>query len=172
MDHRAAPTISSPLVARVLDHAVHRGASFVGAMVIGTRGGRHADQPGRPAAGGRCWSTSSFFRNIPLLCLLFLVAFGLPDIGVLFNALHHAPSSAMAMFSGAFVCETDPHRHQHRPGRSGRGRPLASGLTFSQSMRFVILPQALRSMVQPLVNVWIGDAARVRRWPRRSPFPS
>ena len=34
----------------------------------------------------------------------------------------------------------------------------AIGLTFTQSLRHVILPQALRTMVQPLVNIFIGVA--------------
>ena len=34
----------------------------------------------------------------------------------------------------------------------------AIGLTFVQSLRYVILPQAFRTMVQPLVNVFIGVA--------------
>ena len=32
----------------------------------------------------------------------------------------------------------------------------AIGLSFTQVLRFVILPQAFRAMVQPLVNVFIG----------------
>ena len=95
-----------------------------------------------------------FFRNIPLLCLLFLVVFGLPDIGVLFN-LYNSAVIAMAMFSAAFVCESiRTGINTVQVGQAEAARSI--GLTFAQSMRFVILPQALRSMVQPLVNVWIG----------------
>src|SRR6195952_1946756 len=91
-----------------------------------------------------------FFRNIPLLCLLFLVVFGLPDIGGLFN-LYNSAVIAMAMFSAVFVCESSRTGiHTVQVGQSEAARSI--GLTFGQSMRFVILPQAVRSMVQPLVN--------------------
>ena len=62
---------------------------------------------------------------------------------------------AMAMFSGAFVCESVRSGiNTVAVGQAEAARSI--GLTFAQSLRFVILPQAFRSMIQPLVNVWIG----------------
>ena len=127
--------------------------SFIGAMVIGTLVAVMRISPVAPLrAVGLVYV--EFFRNIPLLCLLFLVVFGLPDIGVLFN-LYNSAVIAMAMFSGAFVCESiRTGINTVQVGQAEAARSI--GLTFAQSLRFVILPQALRSMVQPLVNVWIG----------------
>ena len=96
-----------------------------------------------------------FFRNIPLLCLLFLVVFGLPDIGLLFslyNSAVHRHGDVLAARSSASRIRTGINTVQ--VGQAEAARSI--GLTFGQSLRFVILPQALRSMVQPLVNVWIG----------------
>src|SRR6478736_1547193 len=116
--------------------------SFIGAMVIGTLVAVMRISPVAP------------LRAVGLLCLLFLVVFGLPDIGVLFN-LYNSAVIAMAMFSGAFVCESIRSGiNTVQVGQAEAARSI--GLTFGQSLRFVILPQALRSMVQPLVNVWIG----------------
>jgi glutamate transport system permease protein len=127
--------------------------SFLGAMVIGTVVAVLRISPIAPLrAVGLVYV--EFFRNIPLLCLLFLVVFGLPDIGLLFS-LYNSAIIAMAMFAGAFVCESiRTGINTVQVGQAEAARSI--GLTFTQSLRFVILPQALRSMVQPLVNVWIG----------------
>ncbi len=127
--------------------------SFVGAMILGTVIAVMRISPIAPLrAVGLVYV--EFFRNIPLLCLLFLVVFGLPDIGILFN-LYNSAVIAMAMFSGAFVCESiRTGINTVQVGQAEAARSI--GLTFTQSLRYVILPQALRSMVQPLVNVWIG----------------
>ncbi|MGS0684077.1 amino acid ABC transporter permease [Nakamurella sp. GG22] len=127
--------------------------SFVGAMVIGVLVAVMRISPIAPLrAVGLVYV--EFFRNIPLLCLLFLVVFGLPDIGILFS-LYNSAVVAMAMFAGAFVCESiRTGINTVQVGQAEAARSI--GLTFTQSLRYVILPQAVRSMVQPLVNVWIG----------------
>ncbi len=127
--------------------------SFLGAMVIGILVAVMRISPIAPLrAVGLVYV--EFFRNIPLLCLLFLVVFGLPDIGILFS-LYNSAVIAMAMFAGAFVCESiRTGINTVQVGQAEAARSI--GLTFPQSLRYVILPQAVRSMVQPLVNVWIG----------------
>ena len=72
----------------------------------------------------------------------------------------------MALFSGAFVCESiRTGINTVSVGQAEAARAI--GLTFTQSLRQVILPQAFRSMIQPLVNVWIGTRS-VPAWPPRS----
>ena len=59
--------------------------------------------------------------------------------------------------SAAFVCEAVRAGINTVPvGQAEAARAI--GLTFAQSLRTVILPQALRTMVQPLVNIFIGVA--------------
>ena len=95
-----------------------------------------------------------FFRNVPLLSLLFVVVFGLPDLGVTFS-LFASVVIGIALSSAAFVCEAVRSGINTVPiGQAEAARAI--GLTFGQSLRNVILPQALRSMIQPLTNVWIG----------------
>jgi glutamate transport system permease protein len=127
--------------------------SFVGALVIGTIVAIMRISPVAPLrAAGLVYV--EFFRNIPLLSLLFLVVFGLPDLNVTFS-LFSSAVIGMALFSGAFVCESVRTGINTVPiGQAEAARAI--GLTFTQSLRRVILPQAFRSMVQPLVNVWIG----------------
>lgn len=95
-----------------------------------------------------------FFRNIPLLSLLVLVIFGLPDAGVTIP-LFTSAAICLALSSSAFTCEAMRGGiNSVSVGQAEAAR--AVGLSFLQVLRFVILPQAFRVMVQPLVNVFIG----------------
>ncbi len=127
--------------------------SFLGAMIVGTVVAIMRISPVAPLrAAGLVYV--EFFRNIPLLSLLFLVVFGLPDLNVTFS-LFNSAVIGMALFSGAFVCESVRTGINTVPiGQAEAARAI--GLTFTLSLRTVILPQAFRSMIQPLVNVWIG----------------
>ena len=93
-------------------------------------------------------------RNMPLLTLLILVVFGLPDIGITFS-LFTSAALCMAGFGAAFVCEAVRGGiNAVSVGQAEAARSL--GFTFTQSLRYVILPPAFRTMVQPLVNIFIG----------------
>jgi glutamate transport system permease protein len=95
-----------------------------------------------------------FFRNIPLLSLLVLFIFGLPDAGVTIP-LFTSAAICLALSGSAFVCEAMRGGiNSVSVGQAEAAR--AVGLSFTQVLRFVILPQAFRVMVQPLVNVFIG----------------
>jgi len=95
-------------------------------------------------------------RNVPLLSLLILFAYGLPYVGVTFS-LFTTAVVCLALVSGAFACETVRAGINGVPvGQAEAARAL--GMTFRQSLALVILPQALRTMVQPLVNIFIGVA--------------
>jgi len=96
------------------------------------------------------------FRNVPLLSLLILVAYGLPYVGLRLS-LYTTAVVSLAMVSAAFACETVRAGINGVPvGQAEAARAL--GMTFSQSLAHVILPQALRTMVQPLVSIFIGVA--------------
>ncbi|MFC8526118.1 amino acid ABC transporter permease [Nocardia sp. NPDC057227] len=96
------------------------------------------------------------FRNIPLLVLLVLFTFGLPDVGLLVPLFYNA-ALAMALYWAAFVCEVVRSGVRTVPrGQLEAARAL--GLGFGQCLTQVVLPQALRSMVQPLANIFIGSA--------------
>ncbi|MGP9693407.1 amino acid ABC transporter permease [Brachybacterium sp. AOP25-B2-12] len=94
------------------------------------------------------------FRNIPLLSLLVLLAFGMPDAGLLLP-LFWTGVLGLALSSAAFVCENIRSGINTVPvGHAEAARSI--GLGFTGVLRFVVLPQAFRTMVQPLVNVFIG----------------
>jgi glutamate transport system permease protein len=129
------------------------GIGFAGALVLGTLLAVFRVSPIPPLrAFGAVYV--EVLRNIPLLALLILVTFGLPDIGIVFD-LYTTAAICLAVFNAAFVCEAiRTGINTVGVGQAEAARAL--GLTFSQSLRFVILPQAFSAMVQPLVNVFIG----------------
>ena len=97
------------------------------------------------------------FRGVPVLIMLYLVGFGLPSL-----RLAGTPQSpfvlciiALTITYSAYVAEV------YRAGvnsvhRGQRDAALAVGLTESQAMRHVILPQAIRRVAPPLLNDFVA----------------
>jgi polar amino acid transport system permease protein len=97
------------------------------------------------------------FRGVPTILLIYLVGFGVPALAL--NGLPTDPvvlgGIALTLSYGAYVAEV------YRSGidsihPSQRSAALAVGLTHPQAMRFVILPQAVRRVVPPLLNDFIS----------------
>lgn len=97
------------------------------------------------------------FRGTPTLLVIFLVCFGVPAL-----RLQGAPTSifwlgvlALTLSYGAYVAEviragiSSVHPSQWAAGRS-------LGLTYGQTLRSVVLPQALRRVMPPLLNDFIS----------------
>lgn len=93
-------------------------------------------------------------RNIPLLIVLYLVFFSLPTLGLRLDGYYSA-LIALTLNSTAYMTEIF---------RSGlialpRGQfeaAAAQGLTSVQTMRYVVLPQILRTIYAPLGNQLIA----------------
>jgi glutamate transport system permease protein len=95
-----------------------------------------------------------FFVNVPLLVLLILAVFVLPDAGII-GPLAPTAVIVLALYEAAYVAEAI------RSGVNtvGGGQIEASralGLTLTQSLRYVVIPQSLRAAVQPIGNVMIA----------------
>lgn len=105
---------------------------------------------------------TDFFRNTPLLVQMLLIHFGLPDLGIdltfggFFEDRSFASSIiALGLNSAAYQAEIIRGGIQAIPtGQMEAGRSI--GLTYGQSMRYVILPQALRIVIPPLGNEFIN----------------
>jgi glutamate transport system permease protein len=126
---------------------------FVGALLIGTIVAIFRVSPITPL---RVVGTVyvEFFRNVPLLTLLILIVFGLPDIGMLIP-LFWCGVLGLVLAGSAFICETVRSGiNTISVGQSEAARAL--GMSFGTQLRLIILPQAFRTMVQPLVNNFIG----------------
>ena len=97
------------------------------------------------------------FRGIPLLLVIFLIGFGVPALGLkgLTSNVTILGTAAVVITYSAYVAEVirsgilSIHPSQRAAARS-------LGLTHSQSMRFIVLPQALRRVVPPLLNDFVA----------------
>lgn len=92
-------------------------------------------------------------QNIPLLVWLVIAVFGLPEIGVI-AGLFTTSAVVIALYQGAYTAEAIRSGINAVPAGQGEAA-RALGLTFVQSLRLVVLPQALRTVVQPLGNIAI-----------------
>ena len=104
---------------------------------------------------------TDIFRNTPLLVQLLFIHFGLVEIGIdlTFDGnFHRAYVSAiltLGLNSGAYQTEIIRSGIQAIPsGQMEAGRSI--GLTYLQSMRYVIMPQAIRIVIPPLGNEFIN----------------
>jgi glutamate transport system permease protein len=127
--------------------------SFAVAFAIGlvVAGFRVSPVPPLRAAGALYVET---FRNIPLAVLFVLFFFGLPKAGVRFDPF---PSAVvvLSVYTGAFLAETIRSGiNTVAVGQAEAARAI--GLTFPQTLRIVILPQALRAVVAPVGNIFIA----------------
>ncbi|GAB6897397.1 amino acid ABC transporter permease [Kineosporia succinea] len=93
-------------------------------------------------------------RNCPLTVVLFLIAFGLPEIGI--NQSYYVFGCAsLIIYTAAFVCEALRSGINAIPaGQAEAARAI--GLTFSQNLGSVILPQAFRTAIPPVGSVIIA----------------
>ena len=96
-----------------------------------------------------------FIRGTPLLVQLFLVYFALPIIlGTRIDPFI-AAITACSINSGAYVAEIFRGGIQSiDKGQMEAGRSL--GMTWAQTMRHVILPQAFKRIIPPLGNEFIA----------------
>lgn len=95
-------------------------------------------------------------RNTPLTLMFFFWVFVAPSLGLVFPELGFWPAVvSLTLYTSAFVCEA------LRSGVNsvGLGQAEAArsiGLTFGQTLSQVVLPQAWRTSVPPLISVLIA----------------
>lgn len=95
-------------------------------------------------------------RNTPLLMIFVFVFFALPVLGVDFAFLTKGVI-ALSFYTSTFVCEAVRSGINSVPlGQAEAARSI--GLTFTGTMREVVLPQAFRATVPPLTSVLIALA--------------
>ncbi len=100
---------------------------------------------------------ADFFRGIPTILLIYILGFGVPGL-----QLSGVPTSeffwgtvALVLVYSAYVSEVyragieSVHASQNAAARS-------LGLTHGQSLRYVVVPQAVRRVIPPLLNDFIG----------------
>ena len=96
---------------------------------------------------------TDLFRGLPLLLVIFLLGFGVPALQL--RGLPSDPvvygGAALVLTYTAYVAEVFRAGIESvHPSQRAAARSL--GLSYAQSMRFVVLPQAARRVVPPLLN--------------------
>lgn len=101
-------------------------------------------------------------RNIPLTVIILFTSLGLADIfGMTLGASDFKVQGfrlavlGLIAYTAAFVCEALRSGINTVPlGQAEAARAI--GLSFSQTLRLIVLPQAFRSVIGPLANVLIA----------------
>ncbi|MBN8882792.1 glutamate transport system permease protein [Salana multivorans] len=126
---------------------------FLGAMVLGTILAMFRVSPIPPlrAFGGLY---VEFFRNVPMVTLMILVVYGLPYAGVNLGQFWSV-IAAIITVGAAFACETiRTGINAVSAGQVEAARAI--GLTFWGISKELVVPQAVRSVISPLVTLFIG----------------
>ena len=100
---------------------------------------------------------TDLFRGVPTLLVVFVVAFGLPALQLrgITNSLFWLGTFALVLSYGAYVAEV------FRSGIEGVhpsqvASAQALGLSHGQTLRYVVVPQAVRRVVPPLLNDFVS----------------
>jgi glutamate transport system permease protein len=128
-------------------------ASFAGALILGVIIAVMRISPAAPArAAGLAYV--EWFRNVPLLVLMFIAILCLPKLGLQFDQFQ-AALLVLVTYTAAQVCEAlRSGVNTVSKGQSEAARAL--GLTFGQNMRYIVLPQAFRTVIPPIGNIFIA----------------
>lgn len=124
------------------------------ALVLGTVLGAFRVSPTPPL---RWFGTAyvELIRNTPLTLLFFFFIFVTPSLGYIFGNFFIAAVVACSVYTAAFVCEAVRSGvNSVSVGQAEAAR--AVGLTFTQTLRLIVLPQAFRSVIPPLINIFIA----------------
>lgn len=93
-------------------------------------------------------------RNTPILVQIMIIYFALPEVGISFTPFMSA-IIALSINSGAYVSEIFRSGILAiDKGQTEAGRSL--GLSYFQTMKFIILPQALKNSLPALGNEFIS----------------
>ena len=100
---------------------------------------------------------TDIFRGLPLLLVFYLVGYGIPSL-----RLQGAPQSpfvlsiiALVLTYSAYVAEVlRAGIESVHPSQRASARAL--GLSYGQSMRFVVFPQAVRRVMPALLNDFVS----------------
>jgi polar amino acid transport system permease protein len=100
---------------------------------------------------------TDLFRGIPTILLVFMLAFGMPALGLqgVTNSLFFWGLVALVLSYGAYVAEVIRAGIESiHPSQIASADAL--GLSRAQAMRYVVVPQGVRRVIPPLLNDFIS----------------
>lgn len=119
-------------------------ATIAGTFLAMARLSRRA--PLRIASGVYVW----IMRGTPLLLVLFFIYYAAPSIGIRLPAFV-AATIGMTLNSAAYKTEIIRSGIEAIP-RTQTESALAVGMSYGQTMRRIVLPQAVRIVIPPYIN--------------------
>ncbi len=126
--------------------------AFAGGAIIGMAGAIARNQGG-PVLSRLAVAYVAFFTNTPQLVQIYVIFFGLPDLGILFSPFA-AVLIGMTLNAGAYLTEilraglASVHRQELDAAET-------LGMSRLQMLRYVILPHIFRVALPPLSNQYI-----------------
>lgn len=94
-------------------------------------------------------------RNTPLTLVFAFWVFVMPQLGIVFPLGFVPAVVALSVYTSAFVAEAVRSGiNSVAVGQAEAARAI--GLTFGGTLRLVVLPQAVRTVIPPLINVLIA----------------
>ena len=124
------------------------------ALVLGTVLGAFRVSPVAPL---RWFGTTyvELVRNTPLTLVFIFFVFVGPQLGFTPSSFFVPAVLALSIYTAAFVCEA-VRSGVNSVGVGQAEAARAVGLTFTQTLRAVVMPQALRTVIPPLINIFIA----------------
>jgi len=100
---------------------------------------------------------TDFFRGVPTVLVVYFLGFGVPSLGLAGVPIDPAFWGVLALILSYSAYVSEVYRagiETVHPSQVAAARSL--GLTRWQSLRFVVLPQAVRRVVPPLLNDFVA----------------
>jgi glutamate transport system permease protein len=128
--------------------------SAIFALVIGTVVGAMRVSP-VPVMRGVGTVYVNLIRNTPLTLLMFFFAFGYPKLDLPFPGYTTLAIIALSIYTATYVAEVLRSGFNTVPlGQAEAARAI--GLSFGPTMSLVIMPQAFRAVIPPMMSVFIA----------------
>jgi len=100
-----------------------------------------------------CTAFVEFIRGTPLLVQIYIVYFALPQLGIQLGPI---PAGVLAIGVNSGAYNSEIFRGGIQSIDKGQTEAAKSqGMTYWQTMRYIILPQALRRIIPPLGNEFV-----------------
>ncbi|GAA3890282.1 amino acid ABC transporter permease [Leifsonia kafniensis] len=128
--------------------------SAIFALILGTAVGAMRVSP-VPIMRGVGTVYVNLVRNTPLTLIMFFFAFGYPKLGLIPWPYEVLAIIALSLYTATYVAEVLRSGFNTVPvGQAEAARAI--GLPFAQTMTLVVMPQAMRAVIPPMMSVFIA----------------
>jgi polar amino acid transport system permease protein len=101
---------------------------------------------------------TDFFRGTPIIIVAFFIGFGIPGLQLGYISSRSVVTYGVITLTLVYTAYvTEVYRagiESVHPSQRAAARSL--GLSYAQAMRYVVIPQAVRRVVPPLLNDFVG----------------